>query len=348
MKIIGVMSGTSLDGIDLAEIVFSNNNGKISFKMLKTTTIAYQDKMRQQLQEAINYTDSELENFNVEYTTFLGNTIRQWMYSEQITDVTAIASHGHTIKHQPQNGYTLQIGNLDNIAQIIGSKVVCDFRVQDVQHGGQGAPLVPIGDRMLFTEYDYCLNLGGFSNISFEEDNLRKAYDICPVNTILNITAQKMGYQYDDRGDMAREGSINLQLLNDLNSLEFYKKTPPKSLGIEFVNQYYLSLINQNNPKDLLRTFVEHIAIQINENIKNRKGKILVTGGGAFNVYLIERIQNLMPDVEIVIPDKQLIAYKEALIFALLGYLRLHNIDNVLASVTGAKSDHCSGKVFEV
>ncbi|MDO4728780.1 MAG: anhydro-N-acetylmuramic acid kinase [Bacteroidota bacterium] len=346
MKIIGVMSGTSLDGMDLAEVVFENTDGKISFQLLKTTTIAYDDKMYQKLKEAITYSDSDLEKFNKEYTHYLANVISQWVDYEGITSIDAIASHGHTIRHQPDKGYTLQIGNFKEIAQVTNCKVVCDFRVQDVQLGGQGAPLVPIGDKILFGQYDYCLNLGGFSNISFDENGVRRAYDICPVNTILNLTAQKIGLKYDDRGRIARAGNVNNELLTKLNALEFYRQSPPKSLGIEFVNRYFQTYIDKENPVDLLRTFVEHIAMQIAKSLDGNKGKMLVTGGGVYNDFLIERIQYLMPSFEVVIPDSKLIEYKEALIFALLGYLRLHNTNNVLSSVTGAKHDHCSGVVF--
>jgi len=183
------MSGTSLDGVDLAEVFFSEENEKISFEIGKTQTVPYSQKWVEKLKNGINYSKKELIVLDSEYTALLGSIIKFFVSENNIQNIYAIASHGHTILHQPQNNYTLQIGNLPEIAGIVGQRVVCDFRVQDVQLGGQGAPLVPIGDRLLFSEFDYCLNLGGFSNISFEEKGQRLAYDISPVNTVLNFYA---------------------------------------------------------------------------------------------------------------------------------------------------------------
>ena len=257
--------------------------------------------------------------------------------------------HGHTILHQPQNGFTLQIGNLPKIAKIINEKVVCDFRVQDVQLGGQGAPLVPIGDRILFSEFDYCLNLGGFSNVSFEENGNRMAFDISPVNTVLNFYANKLGLDYDDKGKIARSGKVNSDLLNELNALDYYKKSFPKSLGFEFVKEVVLPLIEKHSIKaeDKMHTFTEHIAVQTNLALAEKNGKMLITGGGAYNDFLIERMQFHLPKIEIFIPENKTLEFKEALIFALLGVLKLRNEINVLSSVTGAKSDHSSGIIYK-
>src|SRR5690606_27232372 len=187
---------------------------------------------------------------------------------------------GHTILHQPQNGFTLQIGNLPEISQIAEQKVVCDFRVQDVQLGGQGAPLVPIGDRLLFSQYDYCLNLGGFSNISFEEKSERLAYDISPVNTVLNFYANKLGFDYDDKGQISRQGKLNKELFDKLNTLHFYQKNYPKSLGFEFVKDVIFPITENYATEEVLRTFSEHIAFQISQNVSHKKSKLLITGGG--------------------------------------------------------------------
>jgi anhydro-N-acetylmuramic acid kinase len=250
--------------------------------------------------------------------------------------------------HQPENGFTLQIGNLTEIAKITNQKVVCNFRVQDVLFGGQGAPLVPIGDKILFSEFDYCLNLGGFSNISFEENNERIAFDISPVNTVLNFYANTFGLEYDDKGKISATGNLNSELFDELNQLEFYKKTFPKSLGFEFVQEIILPIL-ENYPisaEDKMRTFTEHIAFQIGKIIQDKTGKLLITGGGVYNDFLIGRIKNHLPKTEIIIPNEKTIQYKEALIFALLGVLKLRNEINVLASVTGAKQNHSSGEVF--
>ena len=260
----------------------------------------------------------------------------------------AVCSHGHTILHQPQNGFTLQIGNLPEIANHCNQTVVCDFRVQDILLGGQGAPLVPIGDRILFSEYDFCLNLGGFSNVSFEQNDTRIAFDISPVNTVLNFYANKLGFDYDNKGQIASSGKLNSDLLNELNALEYYKKQFPKSLGFEFVKETVLPLIEQYNIpiEDKLNTLIEHITFQIAVALPNKKGKLLATGGGSYNDFLIERLKFWLPQLEIIIPDKKTIEFKEALIFALLGVLKLRNEINVLASVTGAKQNHTSGVVY--
>ena len=250
--------------------------------------------------------------------------------------------------HQPQNGITLQIGNLPEIASLCNQKVVCDFRVQDVGLGGQGAPLVPIGDRILFSDYDYCLNMGGFSNVSFEENGKRIAFDISPVNTVLNFYANQLGLDYDDKGKNSRTGNVNLKLLNELNRLDFYKKKYPKSLGFEFVKETILPLI-ESYPiaiEDKMNTFTEHIAIQIALALPNKKNNLFITGGGAYNDFMIERIQFHLTETKIVIPERKIIEFKEALIFGLLGVLKLRNEINTLSSVTGAKKDHSSGEIY--
>mgnify|MGYP000438055583 FL=1 len=214
--------------------------------------------------------------------------------------------------------------------------------------GGQGAPLVPIGDRILFNEYDYCMNLGGFSNVSFEQNKKRIAFDISPVNTVLNFYANLLGLDYDDKGEISKTGKTNIALLNTLNSLDFYKKTPPKSLGFEFVKETVLPLIeNFNIPiEDKLHTFTEHVAMQIALALPNKKGSLLITGGGAYNSFLLERIQFYLPEIKIIIPTNKILEFKEALIFALLGVLKLRGEINTLSSVTGAKSDHSSGYIY--
>lgn len=347
-NVIGVMSGTSLDGIDLAHINFTLKKGKWSYKILESKTISYPKNWLNKLKVAVSFSEEKLIELNEDYTELLGNIIKSFIETHQIKNIDAVCSHGHTILHQPQKGFTLQIGNLPKIASIIKEKVVCDFRVQDVKLGGQGAPLVPIGDSILFSEYDYCLNLGGFSNVSFKNNSKRIAFDISPVNTVFNFYANILGFDYDDKGQLARSGKVNSDLLNELNVLDYYKKPFPKSLGFEFVKEIVIPLIEKYSIsiEDKMHTFTEHIALQTALALPNKTGKILITGGGAYNDFLIERMQSCLPNIKIVIPDNKTLEFKEALIFALLGVLKLRNEINVLSSVTGAKMDHSSGKIY--
>ena len=347
-NVIGVMSGTSLDGVDLAHICFKIAANKWTFDIQECETIAYHKNWIQELKVAVDYSKKKLDQLNIDYTELLASIISDFIKKHKIENLDAVCSHGHTILHQPQNGFTLQIGNLREIAKLINQTVVCDFRVQDVKLGGQGAPLVPIGDRLLFSDYDYCLNLGGFSNISFEESGNRIAFDISPVNTVLNFYANQLGLDYDDKGQISQSGKVNDHLLNELNALEYYKKSFPKSLGFEFVKEIILPLIEKYDIliEDKMHTFTEHIAFQTAIILNHKKGKLLITGGGAYNDFLIERMHHYLPEIKIIIPDKKILEYKEALIFALLGVLKLRNEINVLSSVTGASKDHSSGNIF--
>ncbi len=347
-NVIGVMSGTSLDGVDLAHIHFTIDPKGWQFEILETETLAYSSSWFNNLKNAVQFSESELVQLNKEYTQLLSEIIKTFIEKNAIENLDAVCSHGHTILHQPQNGFTLQIGNLPEIATLINQKVVCDFRVQDVKLGGQGAPLVPIGDQILFSEYDYCLNLGGFSNVSFVENTTRIAFDISPVNTVLNFYANQLNLDYDDKGTMAQSGNLNQKLLDELNGLPFYNLNYPKSLGFEFVKETVLPLIERHliSRADKMHTFTVHVALQIANALTKKNGKLLVTGGGAYNDFLISEIQKQLPEMQIIIPDKKMLEYKEALIFALLGVLKLRGEINVLSSVTGAEKNHSSGEIY--
>lgn len=343
--IIGLMSGTSLDGIDLVYVKFNNTNYK-NFKILASSTIVYSKEWKNNLQNAILLDKEPLKQLDIDYGKLLGERINSFIKKNNIDVIDFIASHGHTVFHQPKKGITLQIGNGQEIANTTQQKVICDFRTQDVELKGQGAPLVPIGDELLFSNYDYCINLGGFANISFKKDEKRIAFDICPVNIVLNHYSQKLGVEYDNNGVLASKGKVNNELLNALNSLKFYQQPPPKSLGLEWVKKNIFPLIDNQNIAfiDVLRTFVEHSAYQIGNIIKNNNS-ILATGGGTFNNFLISRIE-FYSNTQIQLPKKELIEYKEALIFAFLGLLRSKNEVNCLQSVTGASKSHSSGYMF--
>lgn len=342
---IGVMSGTSLDGVDLVCVSFDKNK-YADFKILHSETIPYSKEWKQLLQNAIHFSSDDLLDLDVTYGKYLGEILTNFIGNCSIHKIDFIASHGHTILHQPDKGITLQIGAGREIAKITRQKVVCDFRTQDVKLGGQGAPLVPIGDELLFSNYEYCVNLGGFSNISFRKDTQRIAFDICPVNIVLNFYVNKIGLVYDAAGKIASEGKINTQLLEKLNALEFYKKEYPKSLGLEWVQKEIFPVIDiyENDISIILRTFVEHIAIQVSKIIKPN-AKVLFTGGGFFNTFLMNRIEDLS-EIKIEKVSDEMIDYKEAIIFAFLGLLRVDNQINCLNSVTGASKDHSSGEIF--
>ena len=342
--VIGLMSGTSLDGIDLVYVKFDKNNYQ-NFKIIEAKTISYSNNWKNMLQKAIAYSNKELLKLDVEYGRFLGETINNFIDDFKIVNIDFIASHGHTILHQPKKGITLQIGNGKEITKITNVKVVCDFRTQDVKLGGQGAPLVPIGDELLFSNYEYCLNLGGFSNISFKRGDKRIAFDICPVNIVLNFYVNKLGFQFDDKGEIACKGILNQKLLERLDGLEFYKKEPPKSLGLEWVQENVFPLIDEfeSDVPSILRTFVAHISNQISKIIDS--DSVLITGGGAFNSFLINRIE-AAAKIKITLPNNELIDFKEALIFAFLGVLKIDNQVNCLSSVTGASKNHSSGVIF--
>ncbi len=346
-SIIAAMSGTSLDGVDLIYVTFKFD-GTWNFKIHQAQTIPYTTEWKERLRNLIGLSSLELKQTDKDYTFYLSEIIKEFISIYKLKNIDFISSHGHTALHQPERHYTYQIGNLPNLAKLLGHAVVCDFRVQDVELGGQGAPLVPIGDKLLFSEYDFCINLGGFANLSTDHNKVRIAYDICPTNIVLNHYVNSLDKEFDDKGRIAESGNINEQLLLELNALKFYKQPYPKSLGLEWVKDYIFPLINcfDLRIEDILKTFTEHIAIQISNEINKKQNvKVLISGGGAYNDYLVSRIRSKTKN-EIVIPTKEIIEFKEALIFGLLGVLKIRGEVNCLASVTGAKYDHSSGKIF--
>jgi anhydro-N-acetylmuramic acid kinase len=336
-----------LDGLDIIYVTFKFDRSWF-FTIHNSETIPYDTMWKRKLKNLIELSSGELKQTDEEFTNYLAGTIEKFISKNKIEKIDFISSHGHTALHQPEQHITHQIGNLPILAQLLRQTIVCDFRVQDVILGGQGAPLVPIGDKLLFSEYDYCINLGGFANLSTEDNSTRIAYDICPTNIVLNHYVNVLGHDFDDEGKISKSGTIDEQLLSELNALEFYRQDYPKSLGLEWVNQVVFPLIDNFNLKteDILKTFTEHIAVQISKEInKKESALVMITGGGAYNNYLISRINSKTKN-KTVIPSKEIIEFKEALIFGLLGVLKIRNEINCLASVTGAKHDHCSGKIF--
>ena len=382
-KVIGIMSGTSLDGLDIAYCEFvKGKNWK--YNILHAETKKYNKEWKAKLSEAFRMNKNDLKQFDKEFGKFIGSEVSNFIRRKKIT-VDFIASHGHTVFHQPEKKITRQIGDGAVIAAICKLPVVCDFRSGDVALGGQGAPLVPIADKLLFPQYDFCLNLGGFANISYDEFPLspalasrlvgtgggavRYAFDICPVNIVLNELAKKFGKEFDTGGKMASQGKIDHALLNKLNKLPFYKMKPPKSLGREWVEKVFLPALNSYNASihDKLRTVVEHIAIQISviinesdpqgflrkgsltgkpsHNLSGRNRKYLITGGGSYNHCLMKRMAAHAKS-KIVVTDDGTIQFKEAMAFAFLGVLRMRKEINILKSVTGAARDSSGGKIY--
>jgi anhydro-N-acetylmuramic acid kinase len=340
------MSGTSLDGLDLAACRFTFDESW-SFEILKAVSIPYSHKWVSKLVGASSLNALDFAFLNNEFGKFIGKQVADFC-SDLPERPDLVSSHGHTIFHQPVDRLTLQIGNGASIAAYAGLPTVCDFRSVDVALKGQGAPLVPIGDELLFGQYEICLNLGGIANVSFREENERRAFDICPVNMAFNHFIKELGYEYDLDGNLGRTGSIQNELLALLNELEFYHQKGPKSLSREWFENEFLPLINsfQLTPEDILRTLYEHISDQLSLAIDQYpKGQILVTGGGAHNVFLIELFSEKTKQ-KTVVPSEQIIDFKEAVIFAFLGVLRLRNEINCLKSVTGSNHNHSGGVIY--
>jgi len=345
-KVLGLMSGTSLDGLDIAYCIFNYNGQKWLFEMDKTITIKYSEEWIHKLSNADQLNAYEFVSLNNEYGYFLGEETKKFIEKHQI-QVDFIASHGHTVFHQPSNKITFQLGSAECIAAASEQNVISDFRTLDVAFGGQGAPLVPIGDSLLFADYDYCINLGGFANISYQFKNERVAYDICPVNIVLNIFAQELGFPFDDKGKMSEQGTVNQCLLNELENIEYYQRNFPKSLGKEWLLKEFLPILKKYNISinDKLRTVSEHIVCQILNATKTSNNlKILFTGGGTYNDFIVRQVIDKSSNT-IIIPQCNIIDFKEALIFAFLGVLRYRGEVNCLKSVTGAINNNIGGKL---
>lgn len=350
--VLGLMSGTSLDGLDMAYCQIWKKLDRWDFKILEATTITYDESLKQQLKNSIYLKAHELLSLNNTYGSWLGEKAKSFILENNV-DIDFISSHGHTTHHKPEIGLTYQIGSGQHLANTSGEKVICDFRTNDVALGGEGAPLVPIGDQLLFGAYNFCLNLGGIANMSFEKENKRIAYDIGLANMPLNYLTQKVGLPFDEGGKMAKKGKLNNALLKDLNELQFYKEPYPKSTGYEWFTEKVCPILEKHKDtlENQLHTIIKHIcqqiAIQLEANNTNEKASLWVTGGGAMNTHMMDVLrEELGENIELVIPSKQLIAFKEAVVFALMGVLRAEQEINILKSVTGAKKNSSSGVVY--
>lgn len=347
-KVIGLMSGTSLDGLDIAFCTFSKNDeGKWSFTIEKAETVQYTRSWQKLLLNAHQVKAEELLILHAAYGRLLGEEVNKFIQKNGFKGVDFIASHGHTVFHQPKKGFTFQLGNGNALHQAASLPTVWDFRTLDVALGGEGAPLVPIADQLLFAEFDVCLNLGGIANLSVEQKNKRTAYDICYTNMALNYLAQKNNKAFDKNGGMASDGQVHAGLLKALSKVyTSFKKTRP-SLSREIFEKQIRPLLDNEkiNLKDRLRTVTESIAAEIISAIGNEKEKsVLITGGGAHNSFLLYRLVELGGDqLRIIKPDDEIVNFKEALAFAFLGVLKVRGEENVLKSVTGALKNSSSG-----
>jgi anhydro-N-acetylmuramic acid kinase len=361
---IGLMSGSSLDGLDICYIRFQVSGFRFEYEILQADCIEYTNEFRERLRNAPNLSAFEFAKLHTELGRYFGQLTSNFILDNKIKNLDFICSHGQTIFHQPNLGFTTQIGCGAQIAAQTNCKVICDLRTSDVANAGQGAPIVPVAERYLFSAYKVFLNIGGIANIAFHEDDKVKAYDVCAANTLLNEFAKQRGLPYDKDGNLARSGNVIQPLLDELNDIAFCKQLAPKSLGTEHIVNDWLPLFDkyENTIEDKLATAVEHIAMQIGKSTvhsaqsivgeNNSIGGLLtvdsslfITGGGAFNSFLVERIQH-HTNIKIKVPDVLTIQYKEALAMAFIGLLRILEIPNCLASVTGAKKDVVGGAIY--
>lgn len=357
-RAIGLMSGSSLDGLDIAYCEFTEEKGHWSFKILHTDVVAYPDDWTQEFKRLPVATGKTLWETHAALGGYFGGLVNDFVKKYNLKgQVDFVASHGHTIFHFPDKHFTTQIGDGAAIAAKCGIPVICDFRSTDIADGGQGTPIVPTGDKLLFTHFKYCLNIGGIANISGKTGRSIVAFDICSANQILNMLANRVGHEYDANGTLAAAGKLHQPLLDALNELGYYQRPYPKSLDNSYSREVILPTLEEFHIsiEDKLRTYTEHIAAQVAAHIQmiaqkeklevSPADKLLATGGGAFNKFLIERIQQLSK-ITVEVPGDETVKFKEALVIAFMGVLRMRNEVNVLKSVTGAAHDSIGGAVY--
>ena len=349
-RVIGLMSGTSLDGLDIAFAVFKKLKSGWSYKLEKATTLKYSRSWQKRLSEAYTLSGQELMELDASFGSFLGKAAGSFARRHRLK-VDFIASHGHTVFHQPCRGFTTQIGNGYSMAAASGLPVVCDFRMQDVALGGEGAPLVPAGDKFLFGAYDVCLNLGGIANLSVDEKGKRLAYDICFCNMALNRLAEEGSMKFDRNGMMASDGQVDTPMLNELRKVYRKYRARRPSLGREIFEAQFVEMLDEKSIslEDRLCTVTESAAIEICEAIRSHRktARVLCTGGGAFNSFLISRmLEHGGDDITFVIPEEDVVKFKEAFVFGFLGVLRVRNEINCLKTVTNASRDTSSGTMI--
>jgi anhydro-N-acetylmuramic acid kinase len=361
-RAIGLMSGSSLDGLDICFVEFDEAGGRWGYEIKAAECIRYTAQWQADLANAIHLNAFDYLKLHTAYGHFTGEQVNAFIEKYNLHhQIALVASHGHTTFHSPENKTTAQLGDGAAIAATTGLNVVSDLRSIDVALGGQGAPIVPIGEKLLFGNYELLLNLGGIANISLSASSTNEsaiAFDVCPANAVLNSIVAQLNLPYDNGGAIAATGEVNQDLLAQLNALEYYQQSFPKSLANGFGLDTVVPILQQSGmaQKDLLRTYVAHICEQVKAAIIHLNGlsnplserKMLVTGGGAFNTFLVEQLKEILQPlhVEIVVPDDEVVQYKEALIMALIGVLRWREEENVFASVTGASRNSVGGALW--
>jgi anhydro-N-acetylmuramic acid kinase len=363
-KAIGLMSGSSLDGLDIVYAHLQETGGKWNYEIVAADCYAYPSELVNRLKYAVDLPAMEYLLLDTDYGNYVGAQVNNFIDAYNLHHkVHLVTSHGHTSFHIPGKKMTAQLGDGAAIAAATGLPVVSDLRSLDIAFGGQGAPIVPIGQKLLFPDYDLFLNIGGIANISCKKDDDYIAFDVCPANRVLNILVEEKNMQYDEEGKIAASGQVDITLLNKLNELDYYNQSPPKSLSNSFGTEIVLPLIHQQGISlaDALRTYVEHIVMQIKRAIhslltippfKGGQGgfnhSLLITGGGALNTFLISCLQKELSrlSIEVIVPEKSIIQYKEALIMALIGVLRWREEYNVLATGTGASRSSIGGALW--
>ncbi len=358
---LGLMSGSSLDGLDIASCRFELQGDRIvHWQLLEGETVPFPASWQVHLRRLPEADARTLAHAHAALGRWMGEAVNGFLARYPHLRPDCIASHGHTIFHFPAEGFTTQIGDGAAVASVTGYTTVSDFRGTDVALGGQGAPLAPIADRLLFPQYELMLNLGGIANITCNIEGRYIAFDIGGANQILNALTQSIGLPYDDGGRMAASGRLIEPLMEAMDRLPYFQAAPPKSLGNDWVQAHQTEayIAWPASVEDRLHTACVQLARQTalalarimeSENWRLPQYRILATGGGAFNTFLTNCIVeacNTVAPVSLQVPEPGIIAFKEAVLMALMGVLRMAGLPNCMASVTGASRDAVGGAVY--
>ena len=359
--VLGLMSGSSLDGLVIAYCNITWDGDRVThWKLLESETLPFSDKWKNRLRELPNQNGLIFAKTNTYFGHYMGGLVNEFIENYRIKELDFIASHGHTIFHDPEHRISIQIGDGAALASQTGYTTICDFRTQDVAMDGEGAPLSPLADRYMFHNYDFYLNIGGIANVSANTGNDNwVAMDCCAANQVLNLLAEELGSEFDNNGSFASRGSVNEKLLGQVSDFSYYSNPYPKSMSNGWIREKIIPLYREAecSSEDKLATACEHIAIEISNSIQdiiNKEGfirtsyKMLLTGGGVFNNYLVQTIHaycNRSLDIDLLMPDASIINFKEAMLMALLGVLRVEKVPNSMKAITGAKMDTINGAI---